>query len=134
MRTRTLLVRCVTFAAALLVVGCGVPPRDSFQQYVARDAWDPTCAEQAMIERWTTTNPRWAVEGRVWAVDVQATFKMANECTSKLPAGLVYKQFQTVPFTATVAMASCKDAAGSAGWSLPGRESTRCWTGATLLK
>jgi hypothetical protein len=134
MHTRTLLVFCVLSVVGVVVGGCGGSPRDALQQYVARDAWDPTCAEQAMIEKWTTTNARWAVEGKVWAVDVQATFKLANECTSKLPAGLVYKQFQTIPFTATVEMAACKDSAGTAGWSLPGRQATRCWTGPTLLK
>jgi hypothetical protein len=138
MRTRILARLCISMASALFALwaaACAGPPRDAFQQYVARDAWDVTCAEQAMIEKWVTRNGRWKTDETIWVVDVEATFKMANECTSSLPAGaLAYKQFQTIPFTKTVEMVRCKNPQGDAGWALPGRESSRCWTGPTLVK
>ena len=138
MTARTTLARCSVVASALGVLalgGCGGPPRDALQQYVARDAWDATCAEQAMVEKWSVKDGHWKVDDEVWVVDVDATFKMANACTSGLPVvGQAYKQFQAIPFQKTVEMAKCKDAQGTSGWALPGREGSRCWTGPTLLK
>ena len=132
MRTRNAL----AFVAGFIVFasGCGGPPRDALQQYVARDAWDSTCAEQAMIEKWIAKNGRWKVDGEVYVVDVDASFKLANECSSGLPlVGKAYKQFETASFVKTVEMSKCRNAAGDTGWALPGKESSRCWTGPTLL-
>jgi hypothetical protein len=129
------LARCLAVGAIVVLSGCGSPPREALQQYVARDAWDATCAEQAMVEKWSAKNARWAIDAQLWVVDVDATFKMANACTSGLPVvGQAYKQFQTIPFKKTVEMAKCTDAQGTSGWALPGRETTRCWTGPTLLQ
>jgi hypothetical protein len=136
MRTRTsaTLSLVVALVVAAFASACGGPPRDALQQYVARDAWDATCAEQAMIEKWQARNGRWKVEGEVWVVDVDASFKLANACTSGLPVvGKSFKQFETVTFTQTVEMSKCRNAAGDTGWALPGKESSRCWTGPTLI-
>ncbi len=130
MRTSKLLL-----VSSLLIVAaaCGGSPRDSHAQWVARDAWDSTCAEQAIIERFTATNGRWKINNEVWAVDVDATFKLVNACKSGLPlVGKEYKQFETAPYKATVEMSKCKKG-NDAGWSLPGKESSRCWTGPTLV-
>ena len=75
---------CACFVTTALMMGCQPPPRDSFQQWVARDAWDPGCAEQAMIERWSVRDARWKIEGQTYSIDVDATFKLANACTSGL--------------------------------------------------
>lgn len=118
---------------ALTLGGCGGSPRDSYVQWVARDAWDPTCAEAAIVERFTAQNGRWKIKDEVWAVDVDATFKLVNKCASGLPLlGKEYKQFETVAFQQTIEMSKCKKA-DATGWSLPGKESSRCWTGPTLL-
>ncbi|HEY1101074.1 MAG TPA: hypothetical protein VGF99_19200, partial [Myxococcota bacterium] len=89
MRTRPLARRLSLVAALVAVVGgltaCNAPPRDSFQQWVARDAWDQSCAEHGMIEQWKAENGRWKVEHEVYVVDVEATIKLANECSSGLP-------------------------------------------------
>ena len=117
----------------LSLAGCGGTPRDSDVQWVARDAWDATCAEAAIVERWSAQNGRWKVKGEVWAVDVVATFKLVNKCSSGVPlVGKEYKQFQTAPFQQTVEMSKCKKGDDS-GWAVPGKESSRCWTGPTLL-
>lgn len=117
----------------LVLAGCGGSPRDSYVQWVARDAWDPTCAEAAIVERFTATNGRWKIKEEVWAVDVDATFKLVNKCSSGLPLlGKEYKQFEPVVFKQTVEMSKCKKGNDS-GWALPGKESSRCWTGPTLL-
>jgi hypothetical protein len=129
-----------TFSTALAVslvtlglAGCSGTPRDSFVQWVARDAWDPTCAEQGIVEKWVARNGHWKIPKQVWAVDVDATFKLVNTCQSGLPlVGKEYKQFETVPFKGTVEMSKCKKG-DKDGWSLPGKESSRCWTGPTLL-
>jgi hypothetical protein len=46
--------------------------------------------------------------------------------------GQAYKQFQAIPFQKTVEMSKCKKADAD-GWAIPGKESSRCWTGPTLL-
>ena len=141
-------------AAAVVVsvsalTGCNVAPRDSFQQWVARDAWDHSCAEQGMIEQWKADNGHWKIKGEVYVVDVEATIKLANACASGLPTQGVnvqellekgggaiarsYKQFETVTFKKTVEMSKCKSA-DKTGWALPGQEGRRCWTGPTLLQ
>ncbi len=130
-------------------MGCNTTPRDSFQQWVARDAWDQGCAEQAMIERWAVSNGKWKIEGQVYVADVDATFKLANACKSGVTLDGIdvkellasgggtlnrsYKQFQTVEFKKTVEMSKCQKA-GKTGWSLPGKESARCWTGPSLVE
>ena len=133
MTSRTSLALCAVVVS--LVAGCNVPPREAFQEYVARDAWDTTCAEQAIVEKWAATNGHWKIDGEVWVVDVDATFKMANECTSGLPVvGQSYKQFQAIPFKKSVEMSKCKDTHGTTGWAVPDREGSRCWTGPNLVK
>lgn len=148
MRARSLLLFVASLSALAFASGCNAPPRDSYQQWVARDAWDQNCAEQGMVERWQASNGHWKIKGEVYVFDVDATFKLANECkTNPLQnvdvkdlmekgGGAIrmgYKQFETVNFKKTVEMSKCqKD--GDTGWALPGKESQRCWTGPTLLK
>lgn len=130
--------RSTLILAVLTLAACNGPPRESYAQWVARDAWDPTCAEQAIIETWSATNGRWKIPSEVWELDVDARFKLVNKCTSGLPlvgnilGGKVYNQFEVVPYKATVTMSKCKKD-GDTGWALPGKESSRCWTGPTLL-
>jgi hypothetical protein len=147
-RLRPLLSIVALLAVGVGVTGCNPPPRDSFQQWVARDSWDQGCAEQAMVERWVVKNARWKIEGEVFVVDIDATFKLANACQGGLSLGGInvkellekgggsisrsYKQFETVEFKNTVEMSKCKKA-DKVGWALPGKESTRCWTGPSLL-
>jgi hypothetical protein len=148
MHPRIRLSLCAALVTTSVLAGCNPPPRESFQQWVARDAWDPGCAEQAMIERWSVRDARWKIEGQTYAIDVDATFKLANACTSGLTldginvqellergGGAIrrsYKQFENVEFKKTVELSKC-DKNGAAGWSLPGKESTRCWTGPSLV-
>ncbi|HEY4221418.1 MAG TPA: hypothetical protein VGO62_08745 [Myxococcota bacterium] len=102
-------------------------------QWVARDAWDSSCAEKAMVEQWTATNGHWKIKDSVWVVDVDAKFRMVDDCHSAIPlVGKSYKTVESVPFKGTVEMSKCvKD--GQDGWSLPGKEGSRCWIGPTLL-
>lgn len=125
-------------ATALLAVAaaaaCDSTPRERFVQWVARDAWDEKCAEKAMIEVWKQENPRWKVEGQVWVVDVDAKFRMVDDCQSGLPlVGKAYKALEVVPFKKQGLEVSQCARGGDKGWSQPGREGTRCWTGPTLL-
>ena len=120
-------------AVSLLSSGCSTSPRDQYVQWVARDAWDSTCAEQAIVESFKGENRRWKIENQVYLVDVTARFKLVNPCNSGLPiVGKQYKQFETADFKQTVEMSSCAKG-GEKGWSLTGKESSRCWTGPTLL-
>lgn len=122
----------MALASVLAMAACEGKPIDRSQQWVARDAWDSTCAEKAMVETWSATNPRWEVQGEVYVVDVDAKFRMTDDCTSGLPlVGKTYKTIDVVPFKGTVAMSKCKKD-GQTGWSLKGKESTRCWTGPSL--
>jgi hypothetical protein len=148
-RLRPLVSLAATLTAVFSITACNPPPRDSFQQWVARDAWDAGCAEQAMIERWSAQNARWKIEGQTYVIDVDATFKLANACQSGLTldginvqdllekgGGAIhrsYKQFENVEFKKTVEMSKCEKN-GKTGWSLPGKESTRCWTGPSLVE
>lgn len=148
-RLRTFLNVAALLGCALAVSGCKPPPRDSFQQWVARDAWDQGCAEQAMIERWSVSNPHWKIEGEVYVVDVDATFKLANACQGGMSLGGInvkellekgggsisrsYKQFETVEFKGTVEMSRCQKH-DDAGWAIPGKENGRCWTGPSLVE
>ena len=124
------------FVVVVALVGlsaCEGKPREQHVQWVARDQWDSSCAEQAAIERWSATNGRWKVKPEVYVVDVDATFKMVNKCSSGLPLiGKTYAQFDAVAFKGTVEMSHCKKDCQD-GWSLPQKESSRCWTGPTLL-
>jgi hypothetical protein len=125
--------RAATAAAALALVavtGCVAAPREAAVQYVARDAWDSTCAGQAIVEQWSQQGGDWKVKGEVYQVQVAATFKLVNKCTGK--DGREYAQFETVRFESTVELSPCKKS-GTKGWSLPGKQETRCWTGPTPL-
>jgi hypothetical protein len=133
MKKHILAVMATSFVAVSLSACSGTPLQQSVQ-WVARDAWDSTCAEQAIVEMWKANNGRWKVQGEVWAVDVEATFKLMNKCESGLPlVGKSYKQFETVQFKQPIEMSKCKKGSDS-GWALPGKESSRCWTGPTLLQ
>lgn len=118
----------------LLAAACDAPPRENFVQWVARDAWDATCAEKAMVEVWKVENKAWKVKGQVYTADVSATFRMVDDCQSGLPlVGKQYKALEKVPFEKKgLELSACKKD-GQDGWALPGKESTRCWTGPTLL-
>lgn len=124
----------VTLVVAVLgLSACEGKPADRSMQWVARDAWDSTCAEKAMVETWSATNPRWVVQGEVYAVDVDAKFRLTDDCQSGLPlVGKTYKTIEVVPFKGTVEMSKCKKD-GETGWSLKGKEATRCWTGPSLV-
>jgi hypothetical protein len=120
-------------ALVVLTAACDGVPAQRSMQWVARDAWDATCAEKAMVETWNATKARWKIKGEVYVADVEAKFRLVDNCRSGLP--LVGKEYQTidvVPFKGTVEMSRCKKD-GTAGWALPGKESTRCWTGPSLL-
>ena len=88
---------CLVFAV-LSSVACEGIPREQHVQWVARDQWDSTCADQAAVETWKASNGRWKMKPEVYVVDVDATFKMMNKCSSGLPlVGKQYKQFETIP-------------------------------------
>ncbi len=117
----------------LVAAGCDGPPSDQRMQWVARDAWDHTCAEKAMVEQWKVSNGHWKIKGEVWVADVDAVFRLTDDCASGLPLiGKKYKTLEKAPFKGTVEMSRCKKD-GETGWSLPGKEGSRCWTGPTLL-
>lgn len=120
--------------ALALMAGCSGTPREQHVQWVARDAWDPTCAEKAMIETWSTENPRWKIKGEVYVVDVKASFRLTDDCKSGLPlVGKSYKSLEVASYQRQgLEMSKCKKD-GAVGWALPGNESSRCWTGPTLL-
>src|SRR3954471_18015004 len=102
-------------------------------QWVARDAWDATCAEKAMVETWKADAGRWKIEGEVWVADVDATFRLTDDCQSGIPlVGKKYKTLEKASFKGTVEMSKCKKD-GQSGWALPGKEGSRCWTGPTLV-
>ena len=46
---------------------------------------------------------------------------------------LVDSMIENVEFKKTVEMSKCQKN-GKTGWSLPGKESTRCWTGPSLVE
>ncbi|MCC7074962.1 MAG: hypothetical protein IT383_26865 [Deltaproteobacteria bacterium] len=124
----------IALIALGMMAGCGGTPREQHVQWVARDAWDPTCAEKAMIETWKTENPRWKIKGEVYVVDVAASFRLTDDCKSGLPlVGKSYKSLEVASYQRqALEMSKCKKN-GAVGWSLPGNESSRCWTGPTLL-
>jgi hypothetical protein len=129
----TILKLAVVVASVAGLAACEGTPRERNMQWVARDAWDSSCAEKAMVETWAATNPRWKVPNEVYVVDVDAKFRLTDNCTSGLPlVGKSYKTLEVVPFKGTVEMSKCKKD-GQTGWALPGKESSRCWTGPTLL-
>lgn len=130
---RSGLILVVALGALFTLTACEGAPAQRSMQWVARDAWDSTCAEKAMIETWSATNPRWEVQGEVYAVDVDAKFRLTDDCDSGLPlVGKKYKTIDAVQFKQTVTMSKCKKD-GDTGWSLKGKESTRCWTGPSLV-
>ncbi|MBI1947149.1 MAG: hypothetical protein HYS27_15745 [Deltaproteobacteria bacterium] len=122
-------------SSLVALAGCGGAPREQHVQWVARDAWDPTCAEKAMIEMWQADNPRWKIKGEVYVVDVQAKFRLTDDCKSGLPlVGKSYRSLEVASYQRqALEMSKCKKN-GAVGWALPGNESSRCWTGPTLLK
>lgn len=113
------------------LVACEATPRDSHVQWVARDAWDSSCADKAIVERWVQSGGHWQEQGKVWVVDVDATFKLGNDCQSST-AALAFSAYQSVTFQRQgLAMTPCtRD--GEAGWALLGQEQDRCWTGPSL--
>lgn len=128
MRTtlRTLSVALAALVAAVVVSGCNPKPRAEHVQWVARDAWNAKCAEVAIVERFKQENLTWVEEGKRAKVDVDATFKLGNDCE-----GL--KAYQSFDFKLK-GLELVKCGAGDAGgWALPGKESTRCWTGPKLV-
>jgi hypothetical protein len=113
--------------AAVFVLGCETKPDSVFVQWVARDAWNPECAEMGIVERFSQDNLEWVTKGQRAKADVDATFKLASDCGE-------LKAYQSFEFKqAGLELVRC-DAAGDKGWALPGKESSRCWTGPRLLK
>ncbi|MFZ9887537.1 MAG: hypothetical protein ACO3JL_08545 [Myxococcota bacterium] len=111
--------------AASALSACHSPPRAEHVQWVARDAWNPRCAELAIVERFHHEPVEWVEDGVKARVAVDATFKLANDCE-----GL--KAYQSFDFKlAGLEMVRC-DSAGSSGWALAARPD-RCWTGPKLL-
>jgi len=119
----------LTIATVAAVAACEGPPTDQKMQWVARDAWDSTCADKAMVEKWVATNGHWKIKDSVWVADVDATFRLTDDCASGLPlVGKTYKTMEKAELKKTVEMSKCKDKDGETGWSLPGKEGSRCWT------
>lgn len=123
------------FSFAVLVAtgaACDAEPRDRHIQWVARDAWNPSCADMAIIERWVQTNGAWKEKGKVWRVDIDATFKLGNDCegegeTASIPA------YQSIDFKRVgLELVPCENG-GKDGWALPGQEGGRCWTSPKLV-
>lgn len=111
--------------AVSALCACHSPPRAEYVQWVARDAWNSRCAELAIVERFRHDPAEWIEEGVKARVNVDATFKLANDCE-----GL--KAYQSFDFAlAGLEMIRC-DAAGSSGWALATKPD-RCWTGPKLL-
>lgn len=124
-----------TLLGVLALTGCEGTPREKHMQWVARDAWDPTCAEKAMVEMWKASNPRWKIKGEVYVIDVEARFRLTDDCKSGLPLiGKSYKSLEVASYKSQgLEMSRCKKD-GGVGWALPGNESSRCWTSPTLLQ
>ena len=121
-------------AGLVWMAGCDAAPREKSVQWVARDAWDSTCAEKAMVEVWNATNKQWKVKGQVYTLDVDAKFRLTDDCKSGLPlVGKEYKALEVVPFSKQGLEVSACKRDGQDGWALPGKEGSRCWTGPTLL-
>lgn len=115
-------------ALVMFATGCDSPPRNHFIQWVTRDAWDPICGPQAAVEKISITNARWVEPGKVYSVDIDATYKLLNPCSEDLQ-GRSYKQFQSVDFKkANIEIVPCKRN-GEEGWSLKDRDIDLCWTG-----
>ena len=111
-------------AAAL--TGCEAMPRDRYIQWVARDAWSAQCAEKAIVETWKVENRRWKVKGESLLADIDATFKLTDDC-----AGM--KAYESKRFSVKGFEISKCEVGGKTGWALPGKEKKRCWTGPQLL-
>ncbi len=113
-------------ALTVVVSGCNPKPRSEHVQWVARDAWNAKCAQFGIIERFKQENLSWVEPGKRAKVDVDATFKLGNDCE-----GL--KAYSSYEFKlAGLELVKCS-AGGEDGWALPGKEATRCWTGPRLL-
>jgi hypothetical protein len=125
MRRITLLLAVASVTLGLSA--CETKPRESYVQWVARDAWNPQCADQAMVEVWKASNPEWKEKGKSVTVDVDATFKLGNDCEVKGAKLEAYKSFQ---FKQSIEMVKCT-AAGKDGWALAATPD-RCWTGPKL--
>ena len=79
-------------AASVAVVGltaCEAKPRDKYVQWVARDAWNPACAELAMIEIWKADNLQWKEKGQSLTVDVDAKFKLSQNRSRSDQLGVI---------------------------------------------
>lgn len=112
---------------ATALLGCESRPDDSFVQWVARDAWNAECAEKGIVERFKRENMTWVTKGKHAKVDVDGTFKLASDCGE-------HKAYQSFEFKRQgLELVRC-EASGKKGWSLPGNETTRCWTGPKLLE
>jgi hypothetical protein len=115
-------------AFCTLAVGCDSPPRNHYIHWVTRDAWEPGCAQQAAVEKIVVTNAHWKEEGKIYSVDVDATYKLINPCNQG-QNGKSYRQFESVDFNRKgIEMVRCKRN-GKEGWSLKDREVDLCWTG-----
>jgi hypothetical protein len=86
-----------------------------------------------MVETWKAENGRWKIKDSVYVVDVDALFRLTDDCQSGLPlVGKQYKTIDKVAFKQTVEISKCK-AGDKDGWALPGKEGSRCWTGPKLV-
>jgi hypothetical protein len=120
--------------AALVASGaaCDAAPRDRHIQWVARDAWNPGCADKAIIERWVQTNGAWKEKGKVWRVDIDATFKLGNDCEGEGENATI-PAYQSIDFKRNgLELVPCKSG-DEEGWALPGQEGARCWTRPKLV-
>lgn len=127
MRRFALLVTLAT--AATFLTACETKPQDRYMQWVARDAWNPQCADQAMVEVWKASTPEWKEKGKSVTVDVDATFKLANDCEV---GGAKLEAFKSFQFKQTVEMVKC-ETGGKDGWALAATPD-RCWTGPKLFQ
>ncbi len=119
--------------AALAATGCSGEPDKHHLQFVARDAWNKNCASKATVEKFEATNKKWKIKDQVFTADVKATFKLIDDCKGLPLVGKSYKAFESADFEKKgLELSACK-AEGEKGWSLPGKEGSRCFTGPTSV-
>ncbi len=128
-----LLIGSLVVATLALGVGCSGEPKKHHLQFVARDAWSQNCASKATVEKFEVTNKKWKVKGELFVADVKATFKLVDDCKGLPLIGKSYKAFESADFEKKgLELSKCK-LDGDDGWSLPTKESSRCFTGPTSV-
>ncbi|MCP4502257.1 MAG: hypothetical protein GY822_20055 [Deltaproteobacteria bacterium] len=116
-----------------LLSACSGEPGKTYIEWVARDAWSQNCARKAAVETFEMEKKGWKVKDQIFLVDVKATYKLIDDCKGFPLIGKSYKASESVKFEKKgLEMSKCK-LDGKDGWSIPGKESKRCWTGPTSV-